>query len=114
MDHVEQVVGSSRQGAAHKVDAAAWGLFFIWFGVALLVDMGWGLALLGVGVITLGGQIARRRFGLAVEWLWAAVGGLFILGGVWDFMGFRLSMIPLVLIAAGVLFFVSAMRKSSP
>jgi hypothetical protein len=112
--HVEHGVGPRPRGAEHKVDEAAWGLFFVWLGVAILVDIGWGLALFGIGVITLGAQIARRRFGLAVEWLWAAVGALFVLGGVWDFMGMQLSMMPLVLIAAGVLFFVSALRKSSP
>jgi hypothetical protein len=113
MEHVEHAVASSPRGIEHKVDEAAWGLFFVWLGAALLADIGWGLTLFGIGVITVGGQIARRTFGLTVEWLWAAVGALFIIGGVWEFMGFQLAMIPLVLIAAGVLFFVSAMRKSS-
>ncbi|MFC1694280.1 hypothetical protein ACFL1R_12320 [Candidatus Latescibacterota bacterium] len=38
---------------ARKLDAAGWGLFFIWIGIALLSNVGWGIGLLGMGIITL-------------------------------------------------------------
>lgn len=46
-----------------KLDAVGWGLFFVWIGVALLLEVGWGIGLLGVGIITLGGQAGRRCLG---------------------------------------------------
>ncbi|MDH4264254.1 MAG: hypothetical protein OEW45_01330 [Deltaproteobacteria bacterium] len=62
-----------------KLDAAAWGLFFIWTGIAFLADVGWGAGLLGVGIITLGAQVARRYSGLWSDsslW-WAGFGSCF-------------------------------------
>ncbi len=39
---------------AEWLDAVGWALFFIWTGVALLADLGWGVGLIGVGLIILG------------------------------------------------------------
>jgi hypothetical protein len=98
---------------AHKLDAAAWGLFFVWVGVALLAHIGWGLGFLGVGVITLGGQLVRRYFSLGVEGFWVMVGILFVLGGVWEFLGIPFSLVPMVLIVAGAALLLSAMPRLS-
>jgi hypothetical protein len=46
MTHVEHVRAGNTLIVAHKLDAAAWGLFFVWAGVALIADVGWGLGLL--------------------------------------------------------------------
>jgi hypothetical protein len=43
-----------------KLDSIGWGLFFIWMGIAVLVDLGWGVGCLGVGLIILGGLGARE------------------------------------------------------
>jgi len=32
---------------AEKLDAVGWGLFFVWIGLALLFDFGWGATLIG-------------------------------------------------------------------
>ena len=33
----------TKRGSLHrKLDAAGWGLFFIWTGMAFLMDVGWG------------------------------------------------------------------------
>jgi hypothetical protein len=56
-------------------------------GVALMAGIGWGPGLLGVGVITLAGQVSRKYFGLAVEPFWAVVALFFVLGGVWELLG---------------------------
>jgi hypothetical protein len=50
-----------------KIDATGWGLFFFWIGVALVASVGWGPALLGAGIISLGSQTARRLSCLAVD-----------------------------------------------
>lgn len=110
MTHVEHVPAGNVV-VAHKVDAAAWGLFFIWVGVALIAGLGWGIGLLGIGVIALGAQVVRKALGLGVEGFWIVAGVLFLLGGVWDLLGIRFSLVPLVLIAAGIALFLSAMRK---
>jgi hypothetical protein len=70
-----------------KVDAAGWGVFFVWMGIALLADVGWGVGLLGVGIITLGGQLARRHFDVGLDGFWVVVGLLFLAGGVWELAG---------------------------
>lgn len=100
-----------------RLEAAGWGAFFLWVGVALLIDVGWGAGLLGVGIITLATQVARRYAGLEVEGFWLVVGGLFALGGVWELTGTTLSLVPVLLIVAGLVLLVSALTgrtKSRP
>lgn len=100
-----------------RLEAAGWGAFFLWFGIALLADVGWGAGLLGVGIITLAGQAARRYAGLQLEEFWLVVGGLFALGGIWELIGTTLPLVPLLLIAAGLVLLVSALtgpRKFRP
>ncbi len=36
----------------HRIEATAWGLFFVWVGIAFLANVSDGIGLLGVGVIT--------------------------------------------------------------
>jgi len=110
MTHVEHVPAPNTLVVTQKLDAAAWGLFFLWVGIALVAHMGWGLGLLGVGVITLGGQLARKYFGLAVERFWVIVGCLFLLGAVWELLAIQVSLVPIVLIVAGVALLLSAVR----
>jgi hypothetical protein len=111
MTHVEHIPGANTLVVAHKLDAAAWGLFFVWVGVALIANIGWGPGLVGVGVITLGGQLARKYLSLTVERFWVAVGLLFVLGGVWELLGLRFSLVPILLIVAGVALLLSAVRR---
>lgn len=100
---------ASRRTLAKTLDAAGWGLFFIWIGVALLANIGWGVGLLGVGIITLGAQVARKYFALEVEGFWVAVGFLFVLGGIWELSSVRVSLVPILLIVVGAVLLVSAL-----
>jgi hypothetical protein len=97
------------RAAGHKLDAVGWGLFFIWIGIALFANVSWGIGLLGVGIITLGGQVARKYMDLKFETFWIVVGLLFVLGGVWELFSVRVSLVPLVCIGAGVALLVSAL-----
>ncbi len=99
----------NRKHLHKKLDAVGWGLFFIWTGVAVLFDVGWGWGLLGVGIITLGAQAARRYFGLRLEGFWIAVGFFFVLAGVWEFLDFQLGLLPILCIAAGVALVISTL-----
>lgn len=92
-----------------KLGVGAWGLFFTWTGVVLLGDMGWGIALVGVAVITFGGQAARRYLGLAVEPFWLVTGFLFAAGGAWKHVDASVDVVPMLFIAAGVALLVAAM-----
>ena len=85
-----------------KLESAAWALFFIWIGVALFAHVGWGTGLLGVGVITLGAQVARKYFTLKLEGFWVAVGFFFVAGGVWKLFNVQLGLLPILCIVAGV------------
>lgn len=111
MTHVHHVPVMSTP-TAHKLDAALWGLFFLWAGIVLVAGLGWGVGLLGVGLITLGGQAARRYLGLALEGFWLLVGVFFLLGGVWELLGLRFAVVPVLLIAIGITLLASALRRS--
>ena len=98
---------NKNSGLAQKVDVAGWGLFFIWVGIALLMDFSWGVGLLGVAVITLGGQAVRKYFGIALEKFWVVCGLLFLVGGVWELYRVEVSLVPILLIVAGGALLVS-------
>lgn len=104
---------ASRETLLKKLDAAAWGLFFIWIGVALLTNAGWGVGLLGVGIITLAAQAARKSLALEVEGFWVLVGFLFLLGGIWELFSIRVDFVAVLAIVAGALLLVSALTSRS-
>jgi hypothetical protein len=72
-----------------------------WVGIAWLVDVQLGVALLGIGIITLAGQAARWSFSLKLEGIWLLVGTGFLLGGIWHLAEVELSPFPVLLIVAG-------------
>ena len=51
---------TQRKEVERKLDALGWGLFFTWIGVAILADVGWGVGLMGVGLIILGALAVRE------------------------------------------------------
>jgi hypothetical protein len=96
---------------AQRLDAAGWGLFFIWVGAALLMDLSWGVGLVGVAVITLGGQAARRYCGLGLQGFWIVCGGLFLVGGLWELLQMQVGLVPILLIVAGAALLVSVFGR---
>jgi hypothetical protein len=94
---------------AHKLDVFAWSFFFIWIGIALLSSLGWGIGLLGVGIIILGKQATRKYMALGFETFGVVCGLLLVLGGVWELLSVRVSLVPVVCIAAGVALLLSAL-----
>ena len=58
--------------------------------------------MLGVAVITLGEQVARKLLGLNFEGFWLVVGLLFALGGVWELLQVQASLVPVLLIIVGL------------
>jgi hypothetical protein len=92
---------TNKQVLHKKLDAVGWGLFFIWMGIAFLADVGWGRGLLGVGIITLGAQAARKYFGLKLEGFWLVIGFFFALGGVWAQHKIQFELWPILCVIAG-------------
>jgi hypothetical protein len=100
---------------ARRIDTFGWGLFFIWVGVALMADVGWGVGLLGVGVIALGEQAVRKWLGLHAERFGLLVGVLFAVAGVWELLKVQWGeapipggLLPILALVAGVALVVSA------
>lgn len=89
------------QKLSQKITTLGWGLFFIWLGIFLWVHFQTGYFLLGLGVLILGMQFARRHFDLPLEHFWVAVGILSIVGGFWDLIETELPLVPVLLILAG-------------
>ncbi len=85
------------------IDSVAWGLFFIFVGVAMFATVPWGWFLLGTGAITAGAQALRWQQGLKVEGFWVACAIAFLAGGLWDLLELPWPFAPFVLIALGVI-----------
>ncbi|HEY0848092.1 MAG TPA: hypothetical protein VGE12_22185 [Noviherbaspirillum sp.] len=101
-----------------KLDAVGWGVFLIWIGAAFLTDMRWGTGLIGVGVIVLAGQAARRYFQLPVEWFWLTFGIVFAVWGILESSRLELGeaflpggLLPVLSIIAGIALVVSALLR---
>ena len=56
-----QEIKTTRRSKLHrKLDAIGCALFFIWMGIAILANVGWGIGLIGIGLIILGGLAAKE------------------------------------------------------
>lgn len=91
-----------RRGPAAKIDAAAWGLLFIWVGVVWLAGLHLSVALLGFAAVILGSQLARRAARLRLEMFWVVMGLCLAIAGAWDLVGIRADVIPFLFILVGV------------
>jgi hypothetical protein len=110
MKEAEDLTTGGGDDLAVKLGAAGWGLFIIWIGVVFLASIEAWVALLGVGVITLGMQVIRKSVGLHLEGFWVVVGSLFVLGGIWDLLGTTVPLLPILLIVAGVALVLSIFK----
>lgn len=102
-----------RRASEKQLELGTWGAFFIWIGVALFASLPWGVWLLGVGVIVLGAQLARRIAAMRVEAFWIVAGVLFLVGGISQLAKLELDIpiIPILCILAGVGLLASALRR---
>jgi len=97
-----------------NLDSIGWGIFFIWIGICSIAGFSFAVGLLGVGIITLGVQFARRFSNLKFEGFWFFAGILFLIGGLFGLFRIEFDLIPIILIAAGVLLLFSVIgRKKS-
>ena len=111
MTHADRIAIAATSTTARRLDAAGWGLFFIWVGVVLIAHLGWGAGLLGVGAVTLAVQVARAFLKLGAQPFWIVVGVLLIAGGLAEFLALQFDLMPALLIVAGLALVVSAVRR---
>jgi len=110
MPSPQQEDRSRKRELKSRVEAMSWGAFFVWVGVTLLFEVQLGIGLLGIGAITLGTQAIQSSMGLPVEGFWVAMGLCFLLGGVWEQFAIELPLVPILLIALGVIVFLKGGR----
>ncbi|UCG78601.1 MAG: hypothetical protein JSV21_01835 [Nitrospirota bacterium] len=96
--------GEEKHPAAEKIKTIGWGAFFIWLGIAFLLNVPLGVKLIGVGVVALGVQVARKAYNLILEGFWIGIGVIFLAAGIWELMDISLPLLPLILLAVGVIF----------
>lgn len=94
---------SQRDGdLSRKLDSIGWALFFIWIGIALLADVGWGWGLIGVATIILAETAIRWFRKLNVGGFWIAVGLMFLAGGFWELFRVPWPLAPFLIIGCGI------------
>ena len=96
---------SPKAGINKRLETIGWALFFIMIGGLMLVPDGrvpseaW---LIGVGVIMLGVNLARRFIGIQVDKCGVVVGILALVFGVSGSFGLELPIFPILLTLIGV------------
>jgi hypothetical protein len=80
--------------------------------------VGWGVGVLGMGVVALGAQVARRYFGLPIERFGLVIGFVFVAWGVWDLLDIELGkagisgdLLPIPVYLLGVVLVVSTLLR---
>lgn len=108
----------SARGSVRKLKAVGWGLFFIWTGIAFLADVGWGVGLVGVGVIALGSQVARKFLAIPIERFGLVIGIVFVTCGLWELLSVQIGeaqipggLLPILSIVAGIALVGSALLR---
>lgn len=101
-----------REHSHRQLSGIGWGLLFVWVGTAVLLNVGWGYGLIGVGVIIIGSQIAHHTVGeFRIDWFSTIVGLMLLFGGVWVLFGIQVSLVPILVIVAGIALVLSALTE---
>ena len=90
------------KAARNKVKSLSLGAILLWAGAAWLMDIGWAVALIGIGGILVSEQTIRQHFQLKVEWFWIGAGAIVMAGGILSLAGIDVPIGPVLLIAAGL------------
>lgn len=96
---------------ARSIDAAGWGLFFMWVGIALLADLSWTVSLIGTAAIILvvQGVLFLRKERLDV--FMAAAGVVLLIGAIADVYASIWSFFPALLIVVGIAMLADTFRR---
>jgi len=106
----EEQKTTGKSDLSHKLAVIGWSLFLIWIGLAFLMEVNPVFGLLGVGIITLGMQVARKNYNLKLEGFWVVIGLLFVIGSLWNLFQPQVPLMPILMVVAGILLFLYAVR----
>ena len=99
------------QSLNRRLEAIAWGAFFVWWGITeLFPSLPGGIGAIGIGLILLGLNAARSVNGIPASGFTTTLGILALVLGVLDFsrgilhLSFELPVFGILLIVLGVIF----------
>lgn len=90
------------QDRSSLLDAVGWAVFFIWLGVAWLLEVSLGWAIVGTGILLLALQGTKAALHAHVDAFWIIVAIAFVVGGFWELWEVAIPLAPLALIAIGI------------
>jgi hypothetical protein len=93
----------ARHDLPRRIDAIGWGLLFLMSGVLFLIPgLPEGSWLVGLGVVLLGLNAARRAMGLEIDRFGVVIGSGAVLAGLAIVAGMDVPVFALLLIASGL------------
>ena len=99
-------------------EAIAWGALFIWWGITVLVpSLPKGIGAIGIGVILIGANIARRLSGVPINGFSTTLGILALVWGGLELLGvlvslpFEIPVFAILLIVLGVIVLAPALTR---
>ncbi len=101
---------NTTQTMHRNFEAIAWGAIFIWWGITeLVVSLPEGIGLIGIGLILISVNVARRLSGVSISWFSTTLGILALVWGGLELLGvlinlpYELPVFAILLIVLGVL-----------
>ena len=91
-----------QQDRSSLLDAVGWAVFFIWLGVAWLLEVSLGWAIVGTGLLLLALQGMKAAFHTHVDAFWIVAAIAFVVGGFWELWEVAIPLAPFALIAIGI------------
>ena len=92
----------NRKELESRISTASLGVIFIWVGAVYMIEAGVGPGLIGVGAIALLAQLVRVLTGFNLERFWIITGIVCALGGTWELYHSKVPLVPVLLIAIGI------------
>lgn len=103
----------SIEGNDPRLPTLGFGLLSIWIGIAWFFEFGFAVGLTGVGVVWIGCQVLQVvLFKRGVQWHEVTIGSFFLISGAVTLLDLQMmKVLPVLLIAAGCMLAISALRR---
>lgn len=103
-DEINNLKEEEKRALNKRLENIGWALFLIMLGGNALVPdniVPEGSWLIGVGIIMLGLNAARYRYGIRMSGFTLVLGTIALLSGIGDLLGIELPVLPILLILIG-------------